>query len=106
MSSPVIRKYALGLLFMLFGTGLQSILCQQTTPEAKRSQATLTIRVQVQPVIGTSESRQAEKAPDGASITYNFPRPMPRMTSVEETVTMTDESGHKYPVRRTTVVEE
>jgi hypothetical protein len=106
MSSPVIRKYALGLLIVSVGTGLRPVLCQQATPTAKRPQATLTINVQVQPVIRTPDSRHAQKSPEGASITYNFPRPSLQMTSFEETVTMTDESGHEYLVRRTTVVAE
>jgi hypothetical protein len=104
MSATVIRTYALGII--VFGAGLRPVLCQQATPDAKRAQATLRIKVQVQPVIRTPDSRDIPKSAEGASITYNFPRPSPQMTSFEGTVTMTDESGHKYLVTRTTVVEE
>jgi hypothetical protein len=104
MSSTVIRKYALGIIIV--GTGLRPVLCQQATPDVKRVQATLRIKVQIQPVIRTPDSRDTPKSAEGASITYNFPRPLPQMTSFEETVTMTDESRHKYFVTRRTVVAE
>jgi hypothetical protein len=90
-------------LILLIGFGSRAVLSQSRSPASNRAESRLQVTVDVAPVIQTPTPKQNNSNAQ-TMITYDLQKPSAQVVSTEETIMMTDESGHRIPVKRITVV--
>lgn len=89
----------------LIGFGMRAVLAQSTALTTNKPQARLQITVEVAPVITTPNHKPERGTNTLEAVTYDLQvKADPPIETREEILTIEDENGHKYPLRRTTVV--